>query len=273
MSENDFDWGDQAGSAGEAYQEFLVPGMFTPFAESLLDDAGVGPGMRVLDVACGTGIVSRLAARRVAPDGSVTGVDITEPMLAVARAFPPEEGAATIEYVEGDATSLPAEDGSVDVVTCHHGLQFFPEKAAAMAEARRTLGDGGVAAVGCWAPGAPTLVALIDALGRHLGEETAAGMKVPFSLGNVDAMRAVFEEAGFTDIDAHETTLDATFSDQARFAPRILAAGPLAGIFAEAPEDVRAAITAEVAESLEPYATDDGGVRAPMTSVVVIARG
>jgi ubiquinone/menaquinone biosynthesis C-methylase UbiE len=272
MSPDEFAWTEQAGNASEEYDDFLVPGMFTPFGEKLLEEAGVGAGARVLDVACGTGIVSRLAARRAGSTGEVTGVDMTEPMLAVARAKPAEPGAAPITYVVGDAAALPVEDGSFEFVTCHHGLQFFPDKPAAIVDARRALTSGGVLAIGCWAVPMPPMQAVIEALTRHFGDEIGGAMGMPLTLGEPDALREVVEAGGFSDVDVHQVTMDATFSDRANFAPRTLAASPLAGQFAEAPEEARAAVTREVAEALEPYATDDGGLSAPLTSTIAIAR-
>lgn len=274
MNDQELDWSDQVGSAPEAYQDFLVPGMFAPFAETLLEDTGVAPGARVLDVACGTGVVTRLAAHRAGAAGAVTGVDMMEPMLAVARAQPAEDGAAPITYVQGDAAELPVEDGAFDVVTCHHGLQFFPDRVAALREARRALAPGGTLAVGCWsAPeSAPTFQALIEALGRHMGDELGAAMSAPFALGDPDALRTAIEEAGFREIDVHQDTLEVSFTAHEDFAPRALAAGPLAAPFAAAPPETRAAIAADVAVALSRHATPDGGVRAPMTSTVAIAR-
>lgn len=271
MSPEEFAWSDQAGNASEVYQDFLVPGMFTPFAEKLLEEAGVVAGARLLDVACGTGVVSRLAARRAGSTGEITGVDMAEPMLEVARAQAAEAGSAPITYVTGDAAALPVDDGSVDFVTCHHGLQFFPDKPAAMTDARRALTSGGVLAIGCWDV-VPPMQALIAALGRHLSEELATAMTMPFMLGEPDALRTVVEAGGFVEVDVHQVTLDATFPDRENFAPRAIAAGPLAGPFGAAPEEARAAITADVAEAMLPHATDDGGIRVPITSTVAIAR-
>src|SRR4051812_8686734 len=96
------DWSAQGGSGPENYQRFLVPAMFDPFAATFVVKAGIETGSRVLDIACGTGAASRAAARRAGPDGSVTGVDLGEPTLAVARSFDPEPGAAPIRFLQGD---------------------------------------------------------------------------------------------------------------------------------------------------------------------------
>src|SRR3954449_8569508 len=119
------DWSAQGGSGPANYQGFLVPAMFEPFAKTLMEQAGVKPGDRVLDVACGTGAASRAAARQAGAQGSVTGVDLGEPPLAIARSFEPEPGAAPIEFLQGDAGALPVEDASFDVAICQQGMQFF----------------------------------------------------------------------------------------------------------------------------------------------------
>jgi ubiquinone/menaquinone biosynthesis C-methylase UbiE len=112
-----------AGNAAEIYEEYLVPAIFEPWARNLLDRAAPRPGERVLDVACGSGIVARLAAEQVGAAGTVVGVDINPGMIAVARK---NAGAAGVEWKEGNATALPLPDGSFDLVTCQQGLQFFP---------------------------------------------------------------------------------------------------------------------------------------------------
>jgi SAM-dependent methyltransferase len=91
----------------------------------------------VLDVACGTGAVSRAAARGAGASGSVTGVDVGEPTLAIARSRPAEQGAAPIAYRQSEAGSLPLADDAFDVALCQQGLQFFPDRLKALAEMRR----------------------------------------------------------------------------------------------------------------------------------------
>jgi ubiquinone/menaquinone biosynthesis C-methylase UbiE len=93
----------------------------------LLERVGLSPGQRVLDVACGTGIVSRLAAQQLGADGEVVGVDFNQAMLDVAQKIPPVSG-APMDWRQGDAGALPCADGTFDVVLCQQGLQFFPTK-------------------------------------------------------------------------------------------------------------------------------------------------
>lgn len=116
-------------NAPEAYEQYLVPPIFAPWADRLLDAVDVHEGDRVLDIACGTGIVARHAAPRVGTTGSVVGLDINEGMLAVAK-----ETAAdiqpTIEWRQGDATELPFSKGAYDVVLTQQALQFFDDASA-----------------------------------------------------------------------------------------------------------------------------------------------
>ena len=114
------------GDAAERYERWAVPFVTGPWVPSLLDLAELRPGERVLDVACGTGVVSRLAARRVAPSGNVTGIDLNEGMVGLARRLPLPPGIA-IDWREGSALSLPFADEAFDVALCQQGLQFFPD--------------------------------------------------------------------------------------------------------------------------------------------------
>jgi len=100
-----------SGSAAEVYERCFVPAIFGQWAPRLVDAARVSAGDRVLDVGCGTGVLARAAADRVAPAGQVTGIDINEGMLAVARRMGP-----LVDWRQGDATDLPLPDESYDVV-------------------------------------------------------------------------------------------------------------------------------------------------------------
>jgi len=172
--------------------------MFAPCATQLLDLAVVGPGERVLDVACGTGIVARRAAARVGVGvgGVVTGSDVNEGMLEVAAA------AATdlpvrIEWHRADATALPLPDGAFDVVCCQQGLQFVPDPPLALREARRVLAPGGRLALAVWRAidHHPVFAALVRALERHAGPGTAALMRAPFAgPGREEPRRALARE-------------------------------------------------------------------------------
>src|SRR6266480_1610250 len=130
-----------AGSAPEVYADHLVPAIFGPWVPVVLDSAQLREGQSVLDVACGTGAVAAGAAARVGATGAVTGVDNNPGMLAVASARSRHE----VRWQEADAQMLPFPDRSFDRVICQLGLQYFPDRLAAVREMHRVLHPGGPA--------------------------------------------------------------------------------------------------------------------------------
>jgi len=150
-AKSDCGFGGASGDAMRAYEQTLVAAMFEPWAHLLLDELGASPGEAVLDVATGPGTLARVAATRVGPGGRITGCDLSSAMLAIARDKPPRRDAAPIEYLEcpADALSVPSE--GFDVVACQQGLQFFPDRPAALAEMHRTAKAAGRLGVAVWA--------------------------------------------------------------------------------------------------------------------------
>jgi SAM-dependent methyltransferase len=126
------------GSAPENYERYSVPAIGAPLAVDLVEVAALGDGDRVLDVASGTGIVPRLAAARVGPGGTVSGLDINSGMLAVARSATPQ--GLAIDWHDASAEAMPL---ATNAVLCQMALQFFPDKVAALREMRRVLSPGG----------------------------------------------------------------------------------------------------------------------------------
>ena len=178
----------------ELFERALVGPLFRPWVDPMLDEVRLRPGDRLLDIACGTGIVARVAKARLGPAATVVGIDVSGPMLAVARDVAPD-----IDWREGDAGALPLRDGEqFDVVCCQQGLQFFPDKPAAVAEMRRALAPGGRVAVSTWRPDdeLPFVSALRRVAERHVGpivdRRHAFGERTP--------LEALLREAGFEDI-------------------------------------------------------------------------
>ena len=130
------------GTAPEAYERYFVPAIGGPLAHDLIAEAGLRAGERVLDVACGTGVVARLAAERVGAGGSVAALDLNAAMLDVARTVPAPDAPA-IRWYESPAESMPLPDGAFDVVLCQLGLQFIENRAAALREMHRVTARGG----------------------------------------------------------------------------------------------------------------------------------
>ena len=152
-----------------------MPRVFEPWARLLCDQLELALGDAVLDVACGPGSLSRVASECVGAGGRVTACDLSPAMLALARAKPPVEGGARIEYLEAPADRLPVRIASYDFVTCQQGLQFFGDRPAAVAQMHRALRPGGSAGIAVWTEIAhsPAMAAVADAIEEVAGAELA----------------------------------------------------------------------------------------------------
>ena len=187
-------------SLPELYERFLVEPLFRPFAQELLDRTALSPTDRLLDVACGTGIVARLAETTVVDRGRLVGVDASPAMLAKASSVAP-----TIEWRQGDAAQLPVRpDEAFDVVTYHQGLQFFPDKPAAVREMRRVLAPGGRVAIATWlsVDDVPLLRDLQRVAEQHLGSY----VDYRHSFGGAEALKRLLTNAGLHEVVVETVT-------------------------------------------------------------------
>lgn len=186
------------GTAAENYQRFFVPSIGGPVAEDLIQAASLQPGERVLDVACGTGVVTRLAAERVGAAGRVTGLDVNPGMLEVARSETPSNVA--IDWCEAAAESMPLADEAFDVVLCQMGIQFVPDKPVALQEMRRVLSTGGRVYVNVPGPRPPIFGIMAEALARHISSEAASFVDLVFSMYDVDEIAELMRSTGFREV-------------------------------------------------------------------------
>jgi len=250
------------------YQQYFVPNIGAPVAGDLVASVGLRPGQRVLDVACGTGVVTRLAAKGVAPGGGVTGLDLNPGMLAVARSVAPADPA--IDWVQGDAQSMPLKDGAFDVVLCQMGLQFMSDKAAALREMHRVLAPGGRILVSLPGPRPALFAVLAEAFARHLGQDAARFVDLVFSLHEPDPLRDLFEGSGFREIriDARPKTL--VVPPPRDFLWEYIYSTPLAESASRAAEPVRAALEREVSQKWRSF-VDGGKLRFDVSMTMVSA--
>jgi len=258
-----------AGTAAEIYEQHMVPAIFARWAPDLVDAAGVRPGERVLDVACGTGAVTRVLAERVGAGGTVVALDINPGMLAAARVAVPRPN---VEWQEGSAVKMPLPDAAFDSVVCQQGLQFFPDRPAALSEMRRVLEPGGRLALACWRSieHMPGYLALEQALARRIGPEKAA--LPPFALGDAATLRALVTGAGFRDVKLRVDVKTIRFQSAEHMVMAVVGGAPtMLGALAEQGEGVVDAIAAEVAEATRIY-VDDEGWAFPAVSHIVTAR-
>jgi len=194
----------------EMYERHLVGPVFRPWAEITLAEMKLTPSDCMLDIACGTGIVARVASERFAL-ANVVGVDLSPDMLAVARAVAP-----AIDWRVGSADALPLRDGErFDVVVCQQGLQFFPDKQAAASEMLRVLKPGGRLAIATWRSDEeiPFFLELRRVAERHLG--SIADQR--YSYGDAASLETLLHQAGFGEVRCRTVSLTIRFADAATF--------------------------------------------------------
>lgn len=261
-----------SGDGSESYERFQVPSIFEPLARVFLNNVPLRPGDLVLDVACGTGIVARLAATVVGPEGHVAGVDLNPGMLTVAKRRAAEVGAA-IQYREGDAGALPYIEGSFDAVLCQQGLQFFPDKEGALREMHRVLAPGGILALCVWRSieHSPCNKALVDALSPHLGIEDALRLYAPFALGEVKALQTLIEAAGFHEPEIRIEVIVRQMLPPQESIPGHLASTPIGPQFAALDTAARAAVIEDATAALQRFHTTCG-MAVPQGTHIVVAR-
>ena len=233
------------------------------------------PGERILDIGCGCGQTTLALAERVGAAGAVTGVDISRPMLGVARGRPVPAGAATPRFNEADVQTADLGAGAYDAVFSRFGVMFFADPAAAFANIRGALKAGGRMTFVCWRPMAENLwmrlpleaaLPLLPPLPPP--DPTAPG---PFAFADPDRVRGILTQAGFSDIEIQPFdarigggTLDETVAMTFRI-------GPLGAALRDNP-DAAPKVAAAVRQAVSAYETGDG-VMMPAAVWVVRARG
>jgi SAM-dependent methyltransferase len=257
-----------AGSAPENYERWFVPAIGGPLARDLVADARLHPGERVLDVACGTGIVARLAAERVAPNGSVAALDVNAAMLDVARSA----ASATpvpIRWYETTAESIPLADGAFDVVFCQLGLMFMTDRAAAAREMCRVTARGGRVLVSVPIP-SPFFSVLERAFAHHV-PAGAPFVGAVFSLNDPDELARLFRDAGLAGVTVRAEAKELRLPAAKEMLWEYVHCTPLAATVAEERPDVADALEREVVREWQPW-TQDGGLAYEQTVLVMTGR-
>jgi ubiquinone/menaquinone biosynthesis C-methylase UbiE len=261
------DWGVSGGGA-EIYDTVFVPAMMGEWAARGVALANLRAGERVLDVACGTGAVTRLAAKSVGPDGRVVGLDLSSDMLDVAGMRAHETVAAPIEWRLGDVGALPVDEESFDVVLCAFGLMFFPDRASALKEMRRVLRPGGRLILMVWGSmrECPGQLAMKESWTRHFDAEASGLFDRQHSLGDPATLRSIVDDAGFRDSEVHSAMGWVRLPS-----PEVLVRsyGAMAGVATDEP--TRAAVIADVNVALELYVGAEG-LAYPIQAILASAR-
>lgn len=258
-----------ARNSAKNYERHFVPVIGRPVAERLIEAAELHPGERVLDVACGTGIVTRLAAQRVGAEGSVAGLDPNPAMLSVARdAVPAELG---VTWIEAPAEKIPLEDESCDVVLCGMGLQFFSDRAAGLRQMRRVLVPGGRLVANMPGPTPPPLQAMADALARHVSPASAGFVNAVFALHDIEQVHSLAETAGFHSVQVRSAETPLDLGTPGTFLWSYIFSTPLAAAVEKLDENRRSELERDFVQACQRFLSDGtlkGAVR--MTTLIAV---
>ena len=258
-------------AAAEQYERVVARYIFGPWTPLLLDAVHLAEGERVLDVACGTGVVARMAAERVGPRGRVVGIDLNPGMIRVAGSLPAPAG-GPIEWIERSALDLGLPDASFDAVLCQQGLQFFPDRALALREMRRVLARRGRLALSVWNSLGLYNGAVDRALARFVSKQAADSFAASRRQSPAERdLRRLATDAGFSDVDVRVDRTDVHLPHIDQFTIDHLAATPIASTIAAADRETQMQIGAGVKDELQRYADGDG-VTYPEETFVLTAR-
>jgi ubiquinone/menaquinone biosynthesis C-methylase UbiE len=259
------------GTIPPIYDRHLGPLFFQPYADDLAARLVPTPDMRVLEVACGTGLVTRRLLERLGGSGSILATDLNEPMLAYGRSQIP--GAPGLQWRQADAMALPVPDRAFDAVVCGFGLLLFPDKAAAIRETFRVLRPGGTYLFNAWGP-------LADNPAPRIAHETVATFfpsdppqfyTVPFSCHDPAEICRWLADAGFTDVTWTSLPKTGSSPSAAEAAIGLIEGNPIGPAIVERRADAVAEIERAVAARIA-VEVGDHPVRVPLRAVVFSAR-
>lgn len=249
------------------YERFFVPTIGEPVAKDLVRKADFQPGERVLDVACGTGIVARMALQKVGDDGSVTGLDINPGMIAVARSITED---MPIEWHEASAEDMPFPDESFDVVTCQMGLQFMENKTAALKEIYRVLVTGGRLLLNVPGPAGEPFEIFAESMGKNISPEAKGFVNHVFVLNDTDEIQQLISDAGFRDVDVQANKKMLSLPAPKAFLWQYVQSTPLAGVLAEVDDETKDTLETEIVDQWQQF-VDDGAFMYKQRLVTVSA--
>jgi ubiquinone/menaquinone biosynthesis C-methylase UbiE len=255
-----------AGTGPEIYEKVMVPLWFGRWAEALVDTVCLQASEKVLDVACGTGVTTRLAKEKVGPEGRVDGLDINASMLTKAKEL---ADSLDIGWIESDVSDIELPSDSYDVIMSQHGYHYFPDKPAALGEFRRLLAQSGRMAFSIWDGHSPYTQAICSAVERHISPEIAAKQRSQRETPSAEELAAQVSDAGFFGVNVHRQELMIEVPPADEFVPLHLGSMPIAGAFMALDEDTQKALINDVSDALEAYSQGDRMIYPDAVHVVV----
>ena len=259
------------GSIPENYDRYLGRVLFDPYAADLVARLDLPESAAVLELACGTGIVTRRLRDRLGPTARLVVTDLNEAMLDyAARKLGPE---ATVEWKQADATELPFDDQSFEAVVCQFGMMFFPDKERALRETYRVLKPGGIFLFSVWDKiennQLPHIAHTI--ISRFFDDNPPDFYEVPFSFHDPEAIKSLVSAAGFKQIQVSLLPVEAVSSSARDTAKGLVHGNPVIAAIKDRDEssvpEIEAAVAAAVADQC-----GDAPVRARMQALVCASR-
>ena len=239
-----------SGSVPANYDKYLGPVLFEPYAIDLAGRLPAGDGLRVLELACGTGIVTRHLRQALGKTGTVVATDLSEPMVAYARDAVPEPG---IEWQQADAQALAFDDGSFDVVVCQFGFMFLPDKVQGFSEARRVLRSGGLLLANIWCSleENPVAGAIHQTVLRLFPADPPRFMEIPYGYDDTERIRKDLTDAGWENVQLETLRVQSLGPSASDFATGFAVGSPLSHELAARDADTQA-VTRALTEVLIP---------------------
>lgn len=267
-----FKW-EMSSDGPETYEECIVSTWMEDWSPDLIEAGQIGPNQRVLDVACGTGILARKAGGLVGPGGRFACIDLNDGMLRVGCRYVKQTGATEVEWHHCDVTKMPFSNAEFDTVLCQQGLQFFPDKLAALQEIKRVLVPHGTLALSVWGrpEKSPHVIVICDVLTKFFGPDSTQMFKVACSLSSPDLLSKLIQEAGFSDICIRTDVKIARHPSFTRFLPAYFSIFPVASLISELPDDERDRMFHLIEKGLAPW-IENGALAVPTENHILTAK-
>jgi len=252
--------------AAQGYEQFFVPAIFDQWPPRIIEAAGVGEGDSVLEVGCGTGVLAREVVKQVGPDGGVTGVDLSESMLGVARDICPD-----VDFRQGNAMDLPFDDESFDIAIASFMLMFVPDPVLAVSEMWRVLKPGGRLVITVWEAldQNPVYAGLVDIARQRIDDAAGTSLAWPFALGEDGRLTNICQSAGVGDVDISAHDGRAKFPSLDGFVRTEIQAWVLAD---SVDEESLNAVVSDSQERFSTYCDTSGAVDIPLNAVMARTR-
>lgn len=248
----------------ENYEQFFVPAIGKPLAEDLVEKAQLTSGENIMDVACGTGIVARLATEKVGSKGFVSGLDADPGMLAVARSLD-----QTIEWYEANAETIPIPDNTFDVVFCQMGLQFFENKVVVLKEMYRILKQGGRLCINVPGPIADLFKAMVNAMKKNISEQAAGFLAHVFSLYKPNEIQEIMLRAGFKNVKIEPSEKELHLPKAEKFLWQYIHSTPLAAVVLKSDKHSLRSLEKDVSKSWQNFSQNGSIIyNQPMVTVL-----